>query len=127
MEVIRTTEVDLKEQVNKAWILKPNSYTLVHLNEDEKVAVLSDFKSDNTYFRVLTLRFRDRITDIQFRHEYILIMFDQNGDYALLTPQSNDTDFSTGGIEYVIGATIKTIIEKRLIEIENEQYNAIYE
>ena len=120
MEVIKTTDIDLEKVVNECWVLSPGGHKLVRLGEQEKTKLLTKFKADNISFKVLTLRFKNRITDNQIQFEYLNVLFDQNGDYALL---SDHTDVNDISLNAESGATFlieENLIKPHLKEMENE-------
>ena len=61
MEVIKTTDIDLQKVVNECWVLSKGGHTMVRLSEQEKNKLLTKIKTDNVSFRVLSLRFKNRI------------------------------------------------------------------
>ena len=103
MEVIKTTDIDLQKVVNECWVLSKGGHTMVRLSEQEKNKLLTKIKTDNVSFRVLSLRFKNRIKDNQLQFEYLNVLFDQNGDYALLSDHTDINDIS------------KTIISRSLL------------
>ena len=122
MEVLKTTNLDLNKVVNECWILPPSAHSLKRLSEEEKAKVLAKFKADNTSFRLLSLRFRNRINDNQVRFEYLNVLFDQNGDYALLDSHTSLDDISSDGAIYQANIKIGEII-KGILFANNDENN----
>lgn len=123
MEIITTTNIDLNKIVDKyvtgmETIKTQNSISglaLVptHLDEVTKTKLLTKLKTDNISFRVLALRFKNRITDDQMQFEYLNVLFDQNGDYKLLAERTNLDDISSKAepiATFYIDDFIKTIL-----------------
>lgn len=120
MEVIKTTDIDLEKVVNECWVLSPGGHTLVRLGEPEKTKLLTKFKADNISFKVRTLRFKNRITDNQIQFEYLNVLFDQNGDYALLSDHTDVNDISHSAVSSATFIIEKNLIKTYLKEMENE-------
>ncbi|WP_231385469.1 hypothetical protein [Flavobacterium sp. CG_9.10] len=115
MEVIKTTNIDVNKVVNECWILRPSGHSLERLSEKEKTTVFTKFKTDNISFRVLSLRFRNRINDNQIQFEYLNVLFDQDGDYSLLADHTNVNDVSVNAessATYVIEGIVKDILKE---------------
>ena len=77
MEVIKTSNIDLEKVVNECWVLSKGGNKMVPLSEQEKAKVLTKFKNDSISYRVLSLRFKNRIKDNQLQFEYLNVLFDQ--------------------------------------------------
>ena len=121
MEVLKTTEIDLKKVVDGYMVNADPSkkYAMENLSENTKTKLLAKFNTNNTSFRVLSLRFRNRITDNQVQFEYLNVLFDQNADYALLSDHTNVNDISSNA-ESSASFAIHSVIAEFLKEIDNE-------
>ena len=130
MEIITTTNIDLNKIVDKyvtgtETVKSKNSISglaieFTHLNEETKAKLLTKFKTDNISFRVLALRFKNRITDNQLQFEYLNVLFDQNGDYALLSDHTDINDISHNAESSATFIIEKNLIKTYLKEMENE-------
>jgi hypothetical protein len=124
MEVIKTTNIDLNKIVGEyvtgtKTVKRKNSINgsieFIHLNEETKAKLLTKFKTDNISFRVLALRFKNRITDNQIQFEYLNVLFDQNGEYRLLADRTDLNDISSKAepiASFYINDFIKAILEE---------------
>jgi hypothetical protein len=133
MEVIKTTDIDLEKVVNECWVLSPGGHTLVRLSEQEKTKVLTKFKTDSINFRVLSLRFKNRIKDNQLQFEYLNVLFDKNGDYALLSDHTDVNDISVNAegsasfeIEKIIKNTLEEMDTKPVVDDPKKESNITY-
>ena len=120
MEVIKTTDIDLQKVVNECWVLSKGGHTMVRLSEQEKNKLLTKIKTDNVSFRVLSLRFKNRIKDNQLQFEYLNVLFDQNGDYALLSDHTDVNDISHNAESSATFLIEKNLIKTYLKEMKNE-------
>lgn len=124
MEVIKTTNIDLNKIVDEyvtgtISVKNKNSINgsieFIHLNDETKAKLLTKFKTDNISFRVLSLRFKNRITDNQLQFEYLNVLFDQNGNYRLLADKTDLIDISSKAVPIAavyIDDFIKPILEE---------------
>ena len=129
MEIITTTNIDLNKIVDKyvtgtETVKSKNSISglaieFTHLNEETKAKLLTKFKTDNISFRVLALRFKNRITDNQIQFEYLNVLFDQNGDYKLLADRTDLSDISSKA-EPIAAFYIDEFIKTILVEMNSE-------
>ena len=81
---------------------------------------LEKFKIDNTNFQVLSLRFRNRISDNQFQFEYINVLFDQNGRYSFLTDRPDINDISPNAESSAIYMLENDYLKRALDEVDCE-------
>lgn len=106
MEVIKKIDIDLNKLINEYTeignepvkcksSISGSAYPTLLLSQKTKTQLLAKFKADNTSFEILSLRFKNRITDNQFQFEYINVIFDQNARYAFLTERPSIEDIST--------------------------------
>ncbi len=121
MEVIKKTDIDLEKIVNE---YKKNAnpgknYVLDNLSKKTQTELLAKFKTDNISFRVLALRFKNRITDNQLQFEYLNVLFDQNGDYRLLADRTNLNDISSNAVA-IAALYINDFIKQTLSEMNSE-------
>ena len=129
MEIITTTNIDLNKIVDKyvtgtETVKSKNSISglaieFTHLNEETKAKLLTKFKTDNISFRVLALRFKNRITDNQIQFEYLNVLFDHNGDYKLLADRTDLSDISSKA-EPIAAFYIDEFIKTILVEMNSE-------
>ena len=102
-----------------------NNFAVV-IRADENVdygkimALLDKFKRDDTGFQVLSLRFRNRISDNQFQFEYINVLFDQNGRYSFLTDRPDINDISPNAESSAIYMLENDYLKRALDEVDCE-------
>jgi hypothetical protein len=140
MEVIKTTNIDLNKILDEyvtgtVSVKNKNSINgsieFIHLNDETKAKLLTKFKTDNISFRVLALRFKNRITDNQLQFEYLNVLFDQNGNYTLLADKTDLIDISSKAVPIAavyIDDFIKPILEemnKGTIDVDLKKDNNI--
>lgn len=121
MEVIKTIEIDLNKIVKEYYTLdgKPSDNYVKNISDKTKTALIDKFKTDSISFKVLALRFKNRITDNQIQFEYLNVLFDQNGEYQLLSDRTNTNDISANA-ESSATFIIKEIIKAYLEEMDSE-------
>lgn len=121
MVVIKTIEIDLNKIVKEYYTLdgKPSDNYVKNISDKTKTALIDKFKTDNISFKVLALRFKNRITDNQIQFEYLNVLFDNNGDYQLLSDRTSTSDISSIAENSAI-YKIKDIIAAYLEEMDSE-------